>query len=177
MDIIAHHQPPPETSNDILYLFLGTGITLLLAVVGYVVAQVNESFKWKRQLKFRAYEDLLRTYGEFDIHLRKLIQFGDDPQYDRERMIDDCQSSTDRINTTIATAQLAGSEKFSEKLNAYTTFVSNTMHEVADRTGKTWSIEEYNKQSQELWIEFRFRAQRDLGIRHWWDKIDKPEDT
>ena len=145
-------------SSDTIYLFIGVGITLVLAVIGYIVGTISETVKWKRQQQFEAYRELLASLGSLSNNVSKLIQFGDDPQYDRNTMEDNVQDSLDGLNSAIVTAQLAGSDKLGEELDQFTIFLANTAKEVADREA-IWDLAEFKAKSAKHFESVRYQAQ------------------
>ncbi|MFJ2318454.1 hypothetical protein ACIOTN_17330 [Glutamicibacter sp. NPDC087661] len=73
--------------NEVLYLFIGVGITLLLTSIGWIINSINDHGKWIRQEKYKIYIKLTRiqsglTYAYSEItknhhdsyHLSKKVE-------------------------------------------------------------------------------------------------------
>jgi hypothetical protein len=167
-------------------------IALAIGAVGYAIAAFNEGRRWQRQQRIACYTGVAKIHRKFvllaedDIGLKNRIstieEFLDgrsaiEPpgatHENANRLIDlhnENKSAlvalSQDINVAYAESELLSSDRLGRKLG---TFVER-LNEWYEALPDGHNLAHLRLLQDKAWLEFLDQAQRDLGLRNWWNR-------
>lgn len=162
-------------------------IALAIGAVGYVIAAFNEGKRWQRQQRVRSYIQLTKVHHEFLEQMRQLAssvieyqeKYPDRDNMERSKAIEhnsfagqhnEAISNLERLSVTLqrshAESELLATEKAVDLLNVY---IART-NDWSESSGMGLGTMDQEALQLQAWEAFLDQAQRDLGLKHWWNR-------
>lgn len=180
----------PSLAITVVPAVISILIGLAIGAVGYIIAALNETRKWKRQQRLELYLDIVRLQKNLRSNSNGIIK-ASTKLFDKRKQgtlsEDELQELKDvvkhfgeasstvliQIDTQMAICRILGTTGITEAVDKYGKAATALFkHEVdlVDSAESRDSLEKLQGDSDRAWLLFLDQAQRDLGLKHWWNK-------
>ncbi len=160
-------------------------VALLVGATGYMIAGFNESKRWQRQQRIALYREITKYERSLVLDIKNYLE-QQKSHYNNYPQENDYSSdnyaymhSVEHINNTSRklSKRIKGSYKFRYDLEIIGSTKAQKLYNTYLDLLITWvgasfdgnTKNEERSQQKKAWSKFIDQAQRDLGLKHWWN--------